>query len=159
MRLVIISVGKIKEGYLKEGVRDFVTRLRPYVNVELIEGLEEKTPPDPSPAQIAAVVEKEGERILERVRDQDFLVALDARGRMMDSETLAETMQNCMNKGISRVVFAVGGSHGLSPAVLQRADLTLSLSRMTFLHQMAVLILLEQIYRGFKIIRGEPYHK
>lgn len=159
MRFAVISVGKIKDGYLQDGVNDYLKRLRPYMNTELIEGLEEKTPPSPSEAAVKAVVEKEGRQILARLKDGDFVIALDARGSSLSSEGLAGFMQEKMNQGFSRLVWIIGGSHGLSPEVLARADYTLSLSKMTFLHQMTAMILLEQIYRGFKILKGEPYHK
>ncbi|MGE5415422.1 MAG: 23S rRNA (pseudouridine(1915)-N(3))-methyltransferase RlmH [Acidobacteriota bacterium] len=159
MRFVILSVGKVKDGYLKSGVNDFMTRLRPYMNVDYIEGMEEKTPPNPSDAQITAVVDKEGKRILAQLKDGDFLVALDSHGKQLTSEELADKIQDWMNQGTSRVVFAIGGSHGLSPEVLKHAYIKLSLSKMTFLHQMTAMILLEQLYRGMKIIKGEPYHK
>ncbi|MGE5405291.1 MAG: 23S rRNA (pseudouridine(1915)-N(3))-methyltransferase RlmH [Candidatus Saccharibacteria bacterium] len=159
MRFVILSVGKVKDGYLKSGVNDFMTRLRPYMNIDYVEGMEEKTPPNPSDAQIAAVVDKEGKRILAHLKEGDFLAALDSRGKQFTSEEMASKIQDWMNQGTSRVVFAIGGSHGLSSEVLKRADMTLSLSKMTFLHQMTVMILLEQLYRGMKIIKGEPYHK
>lgn len=159
MRFLVISVGKVREPYLNAGVKDFLTRLRPYVNVEYTEGLEQKTLPNPSSAQIAAVVEKEGQRVLSYLKEGDYLVALDSRGQSMTSEALASTVEGLMNHGQSRVVFVIGGSHGLTPQLLKRADLTLSFSPLTFPHQLAVLMLLEQLYRSFKIIKGEPYHK
>ncbi|MGE5398251.1 MAG: 23S rRNA (pseudouridine(1915)-N(3))-methyltransferase RlmH [Chitinophagales bacterium] len=159
MRFTIVSVGKIKERYIKEGVSDYTTRLRPDITLEYIEGLEEKTPPGPTESQINFVIEKEGRKILNQLREGDYLIALDSHGRSMDSEALAETIETLLPRGYSRIVFAIGGSHGLSREVTSRADLILSLSQLTFLHQMTVLILLEQIYRSFKIIKGEPYHK
>ncbi|MGE5372995.1 MAG: 23S rRNA (pseudouridine(1915)-N(3))-methyltransferase RlmH [Solirubrobacterales bacterium] len=159
LRFQVLSVGRIKEGYLKEGIQEYLKRLRPYVAVELAEGLEEKTPPNPSDATIEAVIEKEGQRILERLKDGDYVVALDSRGKALTSEQLAGFLEARMNASIGRIVWIIGGSHGLSQAVLDRADYTLSLSNLTFLHQMTGMILLEQLYRGFKIIRGEPYHK
>jgi 23S rRNA (pseudouridine1915-N3)-methyltransferase len=159
MKFTVISVGKIKGSYLKEGIEQYFTRLRPYAGIEMMEGLEEKTPPNPSPAQINTVLVREGSRVMALVREEDYLVALDSRGKAPDSVGLAGMVQDWMNQGCSNIVFAVGGSHGLAAEVLQRADLKLSLSNLTFLHQMTVLILLEQLYRSFKIIRGEPYHK
>lgn len=157
--MVIVSVGKIRERYLREGVNDFLTRLRPYASMDWIDSLEEKILPHPSALQINSILEKEGHKILSKLRDKDFLVALDARGKSMTSEDLALTIQDLLGQRLPRIVFVVGGSHGLSPEVLKRANLILSLSQLTFPHQMAVLILLEQLYRSFKIIKGEPYHK
>ncbi|NLW63102.1 MAG: 23S rRNA (pseudouridine(1915)-N(3))-methyltransferase RlmH [Syntrophomonadaceae bacterium] len=159
MRLLVISVGKVRESYLNAGIKDFLTRLRPYVSVEYIEGLEQKTQPRSSPAQITSALEKEGQRILSCIREGDYVVALDSRGESMTSEVLAHRIGELMNQGKSRVVFVVGGSHGLAPDILKRAQAVLSFSLLTFPHQLAVLMLLEQIYRSFKIIRGEPYHK
>ena len=159
MKFTVVSVGKVKEPYLAAGVKDFLTRLRPYVNVEFIEGMEQKTPPDPTAAQIADVVEKEGQRVLSILKEGDYLVCLDSRGNSMTSEALAALVQNLVNSGRSRAIFVVGGSHGLSPQLLRQADLTLSFSPLTFPHQLAVLMLLEQLYRSFKIIKCEPYHK
>lgn len=157
--MVIVSVGKIRERYLREGVNDFLTRLRPYASMDWIDSLEGKILPHPSALQINSILEKEGHKILSKLRDKDFLVALDARGKSMTSEDLALTIQDLLGQRLPRIVFVVGGSHGLSPEVLKRANLILSLSQLTFPHQMAVLILLEQLYRSFKIIKGEPYHK
>ncbi|MGE5543482.1 MAG: 23S rRNA (pseudouridine(1915)-N(3))-methyltransferase RlmH [Bacillota bacterium] len=159
MRFLVISVGKVREPYLNTGVKDFLTRLRPYVNVDYVEGLEQKTPPNPSPAQIADVLAREGQRVLSCLKEEDYLIVLDSRGQSMTSETLAGKIEDLMNHGQSRVVFVIGGSHGLAPQLIQRADLVLSFSPLTFPHQLAVLMLLEQLYRSFKIIRGEPYHK
>lgn len=159
MRFLVISVGKVREPYLNAGVKDFLTRLRPYISVDYTEGLEQKTPPNPSSTQIADVLEKEGQRVSSFLKEGDYLIILDSRGQSMTSETLAGKIEDLMNHGQSRVVFVIGGSHGLAPQLLQRADLVLSFSPLTFPHQLAVLMLLEQIYRSFKIIRGEPYHK
>ncbi|MGE5423032.1 MAG: 23S rRNA (pseudouridine(1915)-N(3))-methyltransferase RlmH [Ignavibacteriales bacterium] len=159
MKFVVISVGKIKESYLKAGIKDFMDRLRPYTSIELVEGLEEKTPPNPTEAQINTVLDKEGRKILAQVREGDYFIALDSRGRSMTSETFAETIETLLPQGYSRIIFAIGGSHGFSPEVISRANLKLSLSQLTFPHQMAVLIFLEQLYRSFKIMKGEPYHK
>lgn len=159
MRFLVISVGKVREPYLNTGVKDFLTRLRPYVSVEYIEGLEQKTPPNPSPAQVDAVLSKEGQKVLSLLKEGDYLIALDSKGQSMTSEALAARVEDLINYGHSRLVFVVGGSHGLTLQLLKRADLVLSFSPLTFPHQLAVLMLLEQIYRSFKIIRNEPYHK
>ncbi|NLB18700.1 MAG: 23S rRNA (pseudouridine(1915)-N(3))-methyltransferase RlmH [Syntrophomonadaceae bacterium] len=159
MKIKVISIGKIREPYIKEGIKEYLTRLRSYTSLEFTEGLEEKTLPNPSEAQIAVVLSREGNRVLNLIRESEYLVALDYRGKAPDSVAMAGMVTDWMNQGISNVVFVIGASHGLSPEVLQRANLRLSLSNLTFLHQMTALILLEQLYRSFKIIRGEPYHK
>ncbi|NLV15681.1 MAG: 23S rRNA (pseudouridine(1915)-N(3))-methyltransferase RlmH [Syntrophomonadaceae bacterium] len=159
MKLKIISVGKIREPYIKEGITEYLNRLRSYTSLEFIEGLEEKTPPNPTETQINSVLAREGNRVLSLIRENDYLVALDYRGKAPDSVAMAGMVTDWMNQGISTVVFVIGASHGLAPEVMQRANYKLSLSNLTFLHQMTALILLEQLYRSFKIIRGEPYHK
>ncbi len=159
MRLLVISVGKVREKYLNAGIKDFLTRLRPYAGIEYVEGLEQRIQPHPSPAEIASVLEKEGQRVLSYIKEGDYVVALDSRGESMTSEELAHKIGELMNQGTSRVAFVVGGSHGLAQDILKRAQTILSFSKLTFPHQLAVLMLLEQIYRSFKIIRGEPYHK
>lgn len=159
MRFLVVSVGKVRIPYLNAGVKDFLVRLQPYVGIDYIEGLEQKTPSNPSPAQVESVVGKEGKKIMSLLKKGDYLVALDSKGLSMTSEALAGRIAGLMNRGHPRVVFVVGGSYGLTPQLLKRADLTLSFSPLTFPHQLAVLMLLEQLYRSFRIIKGEPYHK
>lgn len=159
MKYRIISVGKIREPFFTDGINEYLKRLRPYTSIELVDGLEEKTNPKASEKEIQRVLNKEGERILALLSPEELLVALDSHGQQMSSEQFAAHIEKWNSSGLPRVNLVVGGSHGLAPAVKQRADFILSFSPMTFLHQMAVLILTEQIYRAFKIIRGEPYHK
>ncbi|HOQ09387.1 MAG TPA: 23S rRNA (pseudouridine(1915)-N(3))-methyltransferase RlmH [Syntrophomonadaceae bacterium] len=159
MKYRIISVGKIREPFFLDGINEYLKRLRPYTSIELVDGLEEKTNPKASEKEIQRVLDKEGERVLALVSPDELLVALDSQGRQLSSEQFAAYIDKWNASGLARVNLVVGGSHGLSPAVKERADFILSFSPMTFLHQMAVLILTEQIYRAFKIIRGEPYHK
>lgn len=159
MRIRIISVGKVKEKYLQAGLQEYLKRLGPYARTEVITLPDEPTPDNASPAQEEQVKAKEGERILRQVEPGQYVVALDLRGAMISSEELAEFLAERALRGQSSLAFVIGGSLGLAPEVLQRADFKLSLGRLTLLHQMVPLILLEQIYRGFKINRGEPYHK
>lgn len=155
----IISVGKIREKFYSEGIREYLKRLGPYGSFELVDGLEEKVSPHPGEKEISRVLDKEGERILNLLGENELLVTLDLQGQMLSSEHLADRLQAWNQSGRPRINFVIGASHGLSPAVKQRADQSISFSKMTFPHQMAVLMLTEQIYRGFKILKGEPYHK
>jgi 23S rRNA (pseudouridine1915-N3)-methyltransferase len=159
LRYRIISVGKIREKFYAQGVAEYLKRLQPYSSMELVEGLEEKVPLRVGTKEILKIIDKEGERILSLVGENELLIALDIQGMMATSEELAQCIQEWNMSGVSRVNLVIGGSHGLADAVKRRADRTLSFSKMTFPHQMAVLILVEQIYRAFRIIRGEPYHK
>lgn len=159
MKYRIISVGKIREKFYALGVDEYLKRLVPYASIELIEGLEEKVPPRAGAKEVEKVLRKEGERILALVGDNEILVVLDVQGRQLSSEELAGCLEEWNMSGLSRVNLVIGGSHGLADAVKKRADRSLSFSQMTFPHQMAVLILTEQVYRGFKILKGEPYHK
>lgn len=159
MKYRIISVGKIREKFYREGIQEYMKRLGPYGSFELVDGLEEKVPANPSDKEITRVLDKEGERILNLLGENELLIALDLQGQMLSSEQLADRLQDLNQSGRPRVNFVIGASHGLAPAVKQRADQSISFSKMTFPHQMAVLILSEQIYRGFKILKGEPYHK
>jgi len=158
MKYRIISVGKIREKFYAEGIKEYMKRLGPYASMELLDGLEEKVNPRPSEKDIEKVLRKEGERILALLGENEKLVVLDPHGEMMSSEQLASQMGKWNESGSNRINLVIGGSHGISPAVKQRADQRISFSKMIFPHQMAVLILSEQIYRGFKILKGEPYH-
>lgn len=159
MRYRIISVGKISEKFYAQGVAEYLKRLTPYVSWELVEGLEEKVSPRAGAKDIEKALNKEGERILALLGDRDLLVVLDSHGIMLTSEELAGCMQDWHLSGVGRVNLIIGGSHGLAEIVKKRADRIIAFSRMTFPHQMAALITAEQIYRGFRIIKGEPYHK
>lgn len=159
MRYRIISVGKIRESFYIDGINEYLKRVKPYTSIQLVDGLEEKTPPKAGNKDIDRVLQKEGERILSLLGPDDLPVVFDSRGQQLSSPEFARQIEQWNTSPYSRVNLIVGGSHGLSPAVKQQARLAISLSEMTFVHQMAVLILTEQIYRGFKILRGEPYHK
>ena len=159
MRYQIISVGKIKEAYYLNGIKEYLKRLKPYASIELIDGLEEKTNPRAGQSEINRVLSREGERVLKLVSDDDILVVLDIQGSSIGSEAFAQLLEQWNLSGKSRVNLVIGGSHGLSEKVKRRANYRLSFSPMTFPHQMAVLMVSEQLYRGFKILKGEPYHK
>ncbi|HOR86195.1 MAG TPA: 23S rRNA (pseudouridine(1915)-N(3))-methyltransferase RlmH [Bacillota bacterium] len=159
MNISIIAVGKLKEKYFKEAVEEYSTRLSKYCRLEIIEVPDEKAPENLSPAQELIVIQKEGQGILRYVKDDTYTIALDIQGKKLSSEGLADFINDLGIKGRSNIAFAIGGSLGLSEEVLKRADFKLSFSPMTFPHQLMRLILLEQIYRGFRIIKGEPYHK
>ena len=157
MPLSLITVGKIAKPFA-EAAREYEKRLSRYDKVEVIELPDEKEPAHLSPAAIAQVMDKEGRNILGRVRREDAVVALCIEGQAKTSEQLADTVSRLRMDG-RRIVFIIGGSLGLSPEVVARADIRLSLSSMTMPHQLARVVLLEQIYRAFKIISGERYHK
>jgi len=159
MQIRIIAVGKIKERFLQEGIAEYEKRLRPYVKLRINEIAEEKRPQVSSPANESAAVEKEGQRILAEIPEGSLVVALDIRGQNWTSEDLANGFRVWELAGRNPVVFIIGGDLGVSPVVLDTCDIQLSLSRMTFTHPMARVLLLEQIYRAFRILRGEPYHR
>lgn len=159
MKITVISVGKLKEKYLRDGIAEYVKRLGRYCKVELIEVADEKTPDGASEALEQQIKDTEGERILARIRSGDYVTALAIEGEMVDSPQLAARIEKLGIQGESSLVFVIGGSLGLSEKVLRHADWKLSFSRMTFPHQLMRMILLEQIYRSFRIIHHEPYHK
>lgn len=159
MNVTIISVGKLKEKYLQAGIDEYRKRLSAYVKLQLMEVADEKAPETLSDKEMEAVKEREGERILQHIKPEMHVVALDLKGSMLSSEELAQQFNDWATYGTSSVAFIIGGSLGLSPQVYKRADQLLSFSRFTFPHQLMRLILLEQIYRAQKINKGEPYHK
>lgn len=159
MKITIITVGKIKEKFFQDAISEYSKRLSRYCRLEIIQVTDEKTPDGASEALETQIKEREGERILSNIKDGSFVIALAIEGNMLDSVELAEKIEKWGVSGISQLVFVIGGSLGLSKAVLARADYKLSFSRMTFPHQLMRVILLEQIYRSYRIIQGEPYHK
>ncbi|OMI27434.1 23S rRNA (pseudouridine(1915)-N(3))-methyltransferase RlmH [Bacillus haynesii] len=159
MNISIVAIGKLKEKYLKQGIDEYIKRLSAYAKVDIIELPDEKAPENLSDQDMKIVKDKEGERILSKISPDAHVIALAIGGKMKSSEELADNMDRLATYGKSKVTFVIGGSLGLSDAVLKRADEKLSFSRMTFPHQLMRLILLEQIYRAFRINRGEPYHK
>jgi len=158
MKIRIVAVGKLKEKYLREGVAEYEKRLAPFASVELLETREEYMAENPSEAQRQQTLAKEGERLLRLVPEKSFLIVLDVKGKLLSSEALAKELASLALQGQSDLTFLIGGAFGLSPAVRDRADLRISFSPMTFTHQMVRLLLYEQIYRAFKINRGEKYH-
>lgn len=159
MNITIVSVGKLKEKYLKQGIAEYLKRLSAYAKVKIIEVPDEKAPESLSASEEQEVKQKEGDRILAKVTPDTYVITLDLQGKMLTSEQLAEKLEDLATYGKSKITFVIGGSLGLSDDVRKRSDYALSFSKMTFPHQLMRLILLEQIYRGFKIMRGEPYHK
>lgn len=159
MKVTIVCVGKLKEKYWRDAIAEYSKRLSRYMKLDIIELADEKAPETMSPAQEAEVKDKEGQRILKNVKDDAFVVALAVEGKQLSSEELADFMAKKGVSGVSHMVFIIGGSLGLSPAVMKRADFALSFSKMTFPHQMMRVVLLEQIYRSERIQRNEPYHK
>lgn len=159
MKINIVCVGKIKEKYLKLGIDEFKKRLSKYCKLEIIELEDEKAPENLSDKEMLMIKEKEGKKILSKIKDNSYVIALAIDGKNLSSEELAETINKLGVRGISNITFVIGGSLGLSDEVLSRADYKLSFSKMTFPHQLMRLILLEQVYRAYRINNGEPYHK
>ena len=158
-RITLVTVGKIKEKYLRDAVAEYVKRLGKYCKLEIIEVADEKTQERASETEEMAVRSKEGERILKHVKEDAYVITLEIQGNQISSEELADKIEGLGVQGKSHVVFIIGGSIGLGMEVMKRSDYALSFSRMTFPHQLMRVILLEQIYRGFRIFNGEPYHK
>lgn len=156
MNIKIIALGKLKEKFLKEGICEFQKRLTPYTNLEIIElqPIEIK-----DEHLVEKILNEEADKILAFIKPQSYVISLEIKGKLVTSEEFAEKISNVMNDGISEIIFVIGSSCGLSDKISKRADYRLSLSKMTFLHQFTRLILIEQIYRAFKIMKGETYHK
>jgi 23S rRNA (pseudouridine1915-N3)-methyltransferase len=159
MHIQILTVGKLKERYLVDGIAEYVKRLGPYAKMQMIEVPDEKAPENMSPAEEQQVRVKEGERLLAKLGADVYVVALAIDGEMWTSEQLAGSLDKLATYGRSQVAFVIGGSLGLSSELLRRADMRLSFGRMTLPHQLMRLVLVEQIYRAMRINRGEPYHK
>lgn len=159
MHISIVTVGKLKEKYLKQGIEEYIKRLNSYAKIGIFEVPDEKAPEELSEVEMEQVKQKEGERILAKIHQDTYVIALAINGKLKSSEELAENLDKLATYGKSKVAFVIGGSLGLSNEVLKRADEQLSFSKMTFPHQLMRLILVEQIYRAFRINRGEPYHK
>lgn len=159
MKLTIVTVGKLKEKYLQQGIVEYVKRLNAYATIEIIEVADEKAPETLSEAEMIAVKGKEGERILSKVSKDAYVITLEINGKMLTSEALASKLDDLATYGKSKITFIIGGSLGLGDAIQKRSDYALSFSKMTFPHQLMRLILVEQIYRAYRINRNEPYHK
>ncbi|MEG6522753.1 23S rRNA (pseudouridine(1915)-N(3))-methyltransferase RlmH [Desulfotomaculum sp. 1211_IL3151] len=159
MKITILCVGKLKEKYLVEGIKEYTKRMTPYAKVDLTEVPDEPCPENASPALEERIRQKEADKLLKKLRPDTFLIVLDLKGKMLSSEEMANKIQTLAISGKSDLTFIIGGSIGLAPSLTQRANLLLSLSNLTFPHQLVRLLLMEQIYRWFKIIHNEPYHK
>lgn len=159
MNIKIISVGKLKEKYLVQGISEYTKRLSKYCKITLVEVPDEKAPEKLSDTEMIQVKEKEGERILAKIKEQEYVFALAINGKNPSSEDFAATLDKLQTSGKSQFVFVIGGSLGLSDQVLKRSNAQISFGKMTYPHQLMRLILVEQIYRAFRINAGEPYHK
>ena len=159
MKITILAVGKLKEKYWKQAIAEYEKRLGAYSKIEMIEVPDEKAPETMSDKEIEQVKEKEGQRLLAKIKPQATVITLEIQGKMLSSEGLAKELQQRMIQGQSDFVFVIGGSNGLHQDVLNRSNYALSFSKMTFPHQMMRVVLIEQVYRAFKIMRGEAYHK
>lgn len=159
MKITICCVGKIKEKFYSQAIDEYSKRLSKYCKLEIKEAADEKTPDSASDTVNRMIKEKEGDRLLSFIKDDSYVIALAIDGKMLDSVELSEKIDNLMLSGKSDIVFVIGGSLGLDKRVLDRADYKLSFSKMTFPHQLMRVILLEQIYRSFRIMKNEPYHK
>ena len=159
MKITLVTVGKIKERYFEDAIKEYSKRLGRYCKLDIVQVQDEKTPDGASEAVERQIKDKEGQRILSNIKDGAYVIALAIEGRMLSSEELASRLQKLGVDGISHIVFVIGGSLGLSDEVMGRADYALSFSKMTFPHQLMRVILLEQVYRSYRIMNGEPYHK
>ena len=159
MKISILCVGKIKEKFFRMGIDEYAKRLGRYCKLEIIEVADEKTPDRSAAAEELLIKKTEGEKLLRYIKDGDFVIALAIEGEMLDSVQLSKKIQELGVHGESSIVFVIGGSLGLSEDVMKRSDYKLSFSKMTFPHQLMRMVLLEQIYRSYRIMNGEPYHK
>ena len=159
MKITIICVGKIKEKFYRDAVAEYEKRLSKYCKTEIVEVVDEKTPECASEVLEEQIKAKEGQRILEKIKDDAYVCTLEIGGKKLSSEKLAEWMDKLTVSGISHITFVIGGSLGLHESVCRRADMHLSFSDMTFPHQLARVVLLEQVYRGYQILSGGKYHK
>jgi len=159
MKITLISVGKIKEKYFTGAINEYAKRLTKYCKLEQVEVPDEKAPENLSDKEMIQVKDKEGERILAKIPEQAYVIALAIEGKQLTSEELSKTIDKLGVSGTSHIVFVIGGSLGLADAVLKRANYKLSFSKMTFPHQLMKVVLLEQVYRAYRISRNEPYHK
>ena len=159
MKITVIAVGKVKEKFYREAIAEYEKRLSRYCRLEIVQVDDEKTPDKAGVAMEQLILRKEAERILKYIREDAWVVTLEIQGREYDSEGFAAVLERAATQGSSHIQFIIGGSLGLHEEVCKRADHAVSFSKMTFPHQLMRVILLEQIYRGYRIINGEPYHK
>ena len=159
MNITILCVGQIKEKYFRDAIAEYQKRLSRYCKLQIIEVADEKTKENASEAENDLIRKKEGERLLKHIKDSDYCITLEIDGKMLTAEGFSKEIDRLGLAGKSSLVFVIGGSIGLDTAVIKRSDYALSFSKMTFPHQLMRVILLEQIYRSYRIMRGEPYHK
>lgn len=159
MRITVITVGKIKEKYLRDAIVEYSKRLSKYCKLEILEVADEKIPENAGENLENQIRDKEGDRILKYVKEDAYVITLEILGKQLTSEELSSKIENLGVQGVSHIVFIIGGSIGLGKDVMKRSDYALSFSKMTFPHQLMRVILLEQIYRSYRIMNGEPYHK
>ncbi|KRK80923.1 23S rRNA (pseudouridine(1915)-N(3))-methyltransferase RlmH [Companilactobacillus nodensis] len=159
MNIKLVTVGKLKEKYLKAGIAEYAKRLSAFCKFEIIECPDEKAPENLSEAEDAHVKEVEGERILSKIKDKEYVILLDLRGKELTSEELAKKVDDLSTYGTSDITFVIGGSLGVSPAVTKRADYSICFGKFTLPHQLMRLVMTEQIYRSFMIINHRTYHK
>lgn len=159
MKITVLTVGKVKEKFYRQALEEFEKRLSRYCKLEIIEVQDEKTPDRASETEEMQIKEKEGQRLLKYIKEDAWVCALAIEGKMLDSVELSQKMEQLGIARTSHMIFVIGGSLGLAEEVLKRADFKLSFSKMTFPHQLMRVILLEQIYRAYRIMQGEPYHK
>ncbi len=159
MRITILTVGKIKEPYLRDAVKEYTGRLGKYCRLQILEAADEKTPDPLGKAAAERIRKKEGERLLKFLPKEAYIITLEISGKQLASEEFSQKIQNLAVQGVSHLVFVIGGSLGLGQNILEKSDFSLSFSKMTYPHQLMRMILLEQIYRSYRIANGEPYHK
>ena len=159
MKIKLVTVGKLKEKYLKDGIAEYSKRISRFAAVEMIELADEKTPDRASDSENAKILDLEGNRILSKIGDREFVIVLAIEGKTLSSEEFSKQLEQASINGYSTLTFVIGGSLGLSPQVKNRANLSLSFGRLTLPHQLMRLVLVEQIYRAFTIQQGSPYHK
>ena len=159
MKIKIVTVGKLKEKYLKDGIAEYSKRISRFATVEMIELADEKTPDRASDSENEKILDLEGNRILSKIGDREFVVVIAIEGKTLSSEEFSKQLEQASINGFSTLTFVIGGSLGLSPQVKKRANLSLSFGRLTLPHQLMRLVLVEQIYRAFTIQQGSPYHK
>lgn len=159
MKIKLVTVGKLKEKYLKDGIAEYAKRLKHFTKFELIELSDEKTPDKASYLENQQILEKEGNRILSKITDKEFVIALAIEGQQSPSEEFSKILSDITIRGISNITFVIGGSLGLANTVKKRANLLMSFGKLTLPHQLMRLVLVEQIYRAFMIQQGSPYHK
>jgi rRNA large subunit m3Psi methyltransferase rlmH len=159
MKIKLVTVGKLKEKYLKDGIAEYTKRLSRFSKLEIVELADEKTPDKASEVENQQILEKEGNRILAKISEREFVVALAIEGKQFASEEFSSILSDITVRGFSDITFVIGGSLGLSPTVKKRANLLMSFGKFTLPHQLMRLVLVEQIYRAFMIQQGSPYHK